>query len=180
MTAKRKDGFTEVPLPPEQSPENSEEAGSDPEDRELDELDRVAALQERPTTQMPRVRVVENRNVEGMLDLDPSTLDPDFHYKWVNDSPLRVARHRMRGYVPVMAEEGVRTVVDVDTDVDGVLRVGDTILMKCPKERVRQRDENHRRLSESRLAAPKKKFLSEAEKLGVEIVTDRDAGTRRE
>jgi hypothetical protein len=159
-------------MPPDPSADATER---DPEDSELDEIDRAAKLEDdRPARSRPEVVVRAHRDVEGMLELDMNTLDPDFHYKWVHDSPLRIARHRLRGYIPVQASEGVGTVAGIDAATDGVIRVGDTILMKCPRERVRQREENNRRLAESRLAAPKKKFLSDARQLGADTITDKE------
>lgn len=123
---------------------------------------------------LPQVSVREDRDVQSMLDLEPDSMDPNFVYKFVKDSPIRIARHKMRGYRPVTQDEGVKTLVDCDSTVDGAIRVGDTILMKCPRERVEARQKKLVDLANARLGLPQRKVEENAKRFGVRVIHDKE------
>lgn len=129
-----------------------------------------------PQEEQPQVQVTdERRDVQSMLELVEETLDPNLTYKWVHDSKMRMARHRMRSYRPVPLNSGVKTVVEPDDAGDGLIRVGDVILMAAPKSVVQRRKEDQEVFTTQRLAAPKKTMREKAQKHGVEVVEDKDS-----
>lgn len=112
----------------------------------------------------------DRRMLEGMLELDPETMDPRYKYKFVKDDRLRIARHRMRGYRPVRREQGgVSTIIDLDDSADGLIRVGDTILMQAPRHRIDQQQAAQRDLATKRLGSTKRRVKEMGEKKGVEV-----------
>jgi hypothetical protein len=124
----------------------------------------------------PQVQVTdERRDVQSMLELVEETKNPNLAYKFVKDDKMRIARHRMRGYRPVNVKDGVQTVVEHDNAADGLIRVGDTILMAAPKTVVQRRKEENEQFTTQRLAAPKKSMKEKAQKHGVEVVEDKDS-----
>lgn len=82
-------------------------------------------------SKLPVVEVTDRRDNEAVLGLDPETMDPNKHYRWVNATPQRVARHKMRGYRLVTREDGVIPIIPVDDAGDSSVRVGDMVLMQC-------------------------------------------------
>jgi len=88
---------------------------------------------------LPAVNVSDLRDREEVLGLDPDTIEPGTHYRWVNSSPQRIARHKMRGYRLVKKEDGVLPIIPVDDASDGTIRAGDMVLMACSEEAYRGR-----------------------------------------
>lgn len=124
----------------------------------------------------PDVRLTdERRDLESMFTLDPATMDPEMSYKFVREDKMRIARHKMRGYRVVLTDtDKVRPYVDFDDHGDGAIRVGDCILMQCPRDKAEARKRSNERLATERLAAPKKKFEQAAKKRGVRTIQDPD------
>lgn len=69
-----------------------------------------------------------------MQRLDPKTVDPNKHYRFVRADDLAMNKARRRGYeVEKLIEGGVRPLVAGPTAGDGAIRFGDTVLMSCPR-----------------------------------------------
>ena len=81
---------------------------------------RIAAAQQEATTgEAPIVRTTQERDgaaatrrtrgafngTTGKLSLNSASLDPAFHYHWINDTPGRVAQAEANGYQFVLADE---------------------------------------------------------------------------
>lgn len=125
---------------------------------------------------------VDNRGaMDELLSLDPETMDPNKHYRFVKDTPLRVSRHRLRGYNPVSSDEGVTTNVDPTPAEDGLIRVGDVILMACARSTREARAEathelGERRLNSYRKAKKELKGIAEKGEYEVPIYTESPSG----
>ena len=103
--------------------------------------------------------------MEGIVDLDTLNTD-EYHYRFVQDRPQNMARKRSKGYKPVLAEqEGVRT-LNEEVSADGLIRDGDSVLMKVPKERFLAGRRKIRKFSEDRLSAPVQNFKTKAKGAG--------------
>ena len=117
----------------------------------------------------------ERREVSSMLELDPDTMEPGMSYKFVREDRMRIARHKMRGYrVVLMSESTVRPYVEFDDSGDGAIRVGDTILMQCPTEKVERRKKQEEQVTTRRLNAPKKAVQDKAKRAGIRTIQDRE------
>lgn len=111
------------------------------------------------------LQVESLENLGSMLELDPSTLDPNFKYRWVNENNLKVARARAKGYRPVDPEiEEVKNAVgDSPEVVGGVYKVGDVVLMRTPISTYRGRRQQIAQKRDRRLKGPVRKFKREAQ-----------------
>lgn len=125
---------------------------------------------------LPDVQLTdERRDVQSMLELDPETMDKSLNYRFVKDDPMNIARKRLKGYRPVLKEaDGVKTLVDVEDQADGLIRVGDTILMACPKEGFRKRQREARKFSEGRLRIPKKRVKEKARENNIKLIEEEE------
>ncbi len=103
--------------------------------------------------------------MQGILDI--STLDTEhYHYRFIQDRPQNIARKRSMGYVNVLAEEeGVKTLTE-EVSADGLIRDGDTILMRVPKDRYKARVAKNRAFTEARLSAPEQAFKKKTKGAG--------------
>lgn len=126
---------------------------------------------------------VEARNLAGLTELDMSTLDSNYTYRWVNSAPLKVARARANGYVMVdSSEEEILNAVGESPEAeDGTYRVGDCVLMKIKKLPYKARRKAVQRTTKSRLKGPTKKFQNKAESSArqrgldnIEVITDKE------
>jgi hypothetical protein len=120
----------------------------------------------------PQVEVHDLRNIEDVVMLDRSTLDPNRYYRFVQVRDKRIAEMRLRGYTTVSrTEDGVETIFDQeDNAADDTIRVGDTVLMSCPKEVYLRRVAQKRQLSEARLLSPEQRFDEKASRSKVGTV----------
>lgn len=111
------------------------------------------------------LQVESLENLGSMLELDPSTLDPNFKYRWVNENNLKLARARAKGYRPVDPEiEEVKNAVgDSPEVVGGVYKVGDVVLMRTPISTYRGRRQKIAQKRDRRLKGPVRKFKREAQ-----------------
>ena len=135
-----------------------------------------------PNKEVPQVEVQE-RDLGTLSEIDPSTLNPDFNYRFVHYSPLKISRAKAKGYVVVdpAEEEGIKNVYgDPVDDTGGVYRIGDVVLMKVPKLRHKARRNLIKRKSEARLRGPTKRFKRDARDasvqrgVDVEVITNKD------
>jgi hypothetical protein len=125
--------------------------------------------------QLPKVKVSEFRQVENLLQLDEETLDPELHYRWVTEHPLKIARARMKHYEFVHQDTGVKTLAGfIDSREDGIIRIGDVILMACPKGEFVARKKGQRKFAENRLSAPASQFRKQAKKRRVRILREEE------
>lgn len=121
----------------------------------------------------------DKRNMElwAEQDIDPDSLDPNFHYRVISDRPARIARARTQGYTPAKyvrrlsdkqelivpgngSEEGAEESDAVGAD--GLIRLGDGILMACPKQVFEERERKQTNMKRARLAAPEGSFRKRA------------------
>lgn len=124
---------------------------------------------------LPKVVAQELREVSTLLELDTSTTDPNKHYHWFRENALRVGKAKMRGYTIVHESDGVKTLAGyTDSSADGIMRVGDTILMCCDLEEWRKRKRLQTRTAESRLSAPAKQFKRNARRRRVKVIKDEE------
>lgn len=125
---------------------------------------------------LPEVKAQELREVSTLLELDPETMDPIKHYRWVRSHPLQVGKARMRGYaIEEKREGGVRTLAGfLDDTGDSTMRVGDVILMSCDLKEFRKRKRAQVKVSEARLSAPAKQFKRNARRRRVRVIKDEE------
>ena len=110
--------------------------------------------------------------VQGLSDpqddilVDPETLDPSLHYRFGREGRIRQARLRARGYRPVHRGDGVRLLSDDNPedegDPDEVIRVGDLVLMACPKAEYERRQQKAQDLANRRLENADARFKKKA------------------
>jgi hypothetical protein len=120
------------------------------------------------------VDVEERMDIEDILMVDPSTLDPSLHYRFVQERPRNLARRKIQGYEPVLrTESGVKLIYEEEGkgSADDLIRVGDTILMACPKDRYKARRSQLAKLTRLRLGSAEDQFKSRAQKKGVRTLT---------
>lgn len=99
---------------------------------------------------------VESRaDPQEVLLLDPETLDPNLHYRWVANNHAAITKRTVQGYRLVSRkEDGVRLVIEPQKASDDYFYNGDTVLMCCEKERVEGRQKQIERIANQRLRAP--------------------------
>jgi hypothetical protein len=131
--------------------------------------------------EVPQVEV-KSREYSQATDLDKSLLDPNFEYRWVNKSPLKVARKRTMGYriVDPATEEILNILGDAPEAADGTYTIGDVVLMKIPKLEHRARRVASKQKTDKRLKGPVRKFKKAALEKGsqrgeqIEVITRKD------
>lgn len=103
---------------------------------------------------------VTSRELGTLTELDPTTLDKNFTYRWVYKSPLKIARARARGYVMVdpSTEDVLNAVGESPESADGTYTLGDVVLMKLPKLQHRARRIAQKNKTDKRLKVPARKF----------------------
>lgn len=130
---------------------------------------------EQQEKELPKVSTHEFRDVQSLLELDQATLDPTRHYRWIRESPLKVGKAKMRGYEVVHQDDGVQTLAGfLDDAGDGIMRIGDVILMSCPLKGYRTRKRAQQKFANARLAAPAKQFKKNARRRQVRILREED------
>lgn len=135
----------------------------------------------RAPKEAPQLKVESLENMGSMLELDLSALDPNFVYRWVHRSNLKIARAKARGYRVVLADdEVVKNVVgDSPETSDGTFQVGDVILMKTPRDIHKGRRVANRKRADRRLKGPVRKFRENAREAStnysesIEVITDK-------
>ena len=104
---------------------------------------------------------------EGSI-LDPESLNPEKHYRFIQARPGRVARARKQGYKPVLRsdEDAPKLIEELDSgdSVDDLIRDGDRILMSVPKERKKHREKQLKKLQSQRMKAPVSSFKEKVKK----------------
>jgi hypothetical protein len=133
----------------------------------------------------PAVEVHHRKREDArILDLIEETKEPGYHYRWVrsrqDENHLAVSRAKLKGYTPVHTKEGVKTVVAPDTRPDGIIAIGDCILMKCKVDRHQARVREKRIHREQLLASATADTEKMAKEKGLELIKDPDHGKESE
>lgn len=136
------------------------------------------------TPNAPDVTVKPRKRQDAnILDLDQSSLDPAKHYRWVrcrkDEYMQSVQKHKLRGY-QLEKKGGVKTVVEPDDRPDGIIAIGDLVLMSCPKERHEERRREIHQRTETMLASTSATTEQMAKEKGIEIIKDRDHNKQRQ
>lgn len=122
-----------------------------------------------------RVTPLSHRDPQ-LLDIDQSTLEAGWHYRWVRAAPddrgRSVAKHRRKGYEVVKQESGVKTLVEPDNRPDKVIAIGDSILMRCPTTEFNRRQAERKQVTESRLQSAVAVTKQMAEEKGLAIIDE--------
>lgn len=117
-----------------------------------------------------------NRRDAQLLDLDEKTLDPSRHYRWVRcraDEHLQsVTKHKLRGYTLETTEGGVKTIAEADKRPDGVIAIGDVVLMSCPKGEHEQQVRARQAHTEQLLASTSATTKEMAKEKGIKLIED--------
>lgn len=125
---------------------------------------------------IPSVQVRDQKfGEQDFQGLDPRTLNPNRHYRWVRiDANGRsVTRKKIKGYdVETIRKDGPKTLVDPDKRGDNAIVIGDGVLMSCPKTLHEQRQRTLRKRSEDLLASTSAQTEEEARKKGVRVIKD--------
>jgi hypothetical protein len=113
-----------------------------------------------------------------MLAIHEETKKPGLHYRWVrcraDEQARSVAKHKRKGYTPVKVDSGVKTFVEPDTRPDGVIAIGDMILMACPEALFQKRQADRKALTEARMAASTAVTKEMAKEKGVRLIDESD------
>lgn len=128
---------------------------------------------------VPNVRLEQMKFRDAdFLGLDPRTIKPELHYRWVRvDSNGRsVVRKKARGYHVVTQKDGVRTLVEADKRADGAIVIGDSVLMACPRQLHEERQRFLHKRSEDILASTSANTEEEAKRKGVRIIRSYEGG----
>lgn len=135
-------------------------------------------MADQPTSPVSESSVRTHKDSQ-MMDLVPETMDPNKHYRWVRsrgeEYHSAVTKAKMKGYTPVkQSKGGVQTVVQPDNRTDGVIAIGDCILMECPKALHLRRTNERFRHNESLLAAASAETEQMAKEKGIKVIKDSD------
>jgi hypothetical protein len=116
----------------------------------------------------------------SIQELDPATLDPDRHYRWVNavnQNGISIARHKRASYVvETYRQGGPKPIAQPDDITDGTIRMGDLILMSCPKTLRQERQVALHKVNEQRLTMNTAMTKEQARKMGVKFIQDEQTG----
>lgn len=132
--------------------------------------------------EVPNV-LVRDQNLSSMLELDLSSLDQKYQYRWVYKHPMKIARAKAKGYELVPPSTQVKNAVgdSPGTAEDGTITVGDVVLMRTLKELYNHRRKQLATKTKGRLRGQTKKFKKEAQEAGrrryhqeVEVITDKE------
>lgn len=128
---------------------------------------------------LPSVEVKErSRKDPGFLDLDPTTLKPDRHYRWVrcraDEHMTQISKMKLIGYTVELKTGGVKTLADTDNRPDGAIAIGDLVLMSCPQSLHEQRQREQFLKSENLLASTTAQTEQMAKDKGISIIKDAD------
>lgn len=110
-----------------------------------------------------------------MTDFDHALTVPEkakdrrYHYSWVLDEPKSLTLAKMKNYVPVLATDpdGQFFKDDPRKAVDGKVRVGDLLLMRCPIADYERRKAEERKKNSRRVAEIKEEFHGQVGSLGI-------------
>ena len=139
------------------------------------------APQPAATEVAPVARVsVKRVDLAQVQELVEETKDPNRHYRWVrttakdDDGSISVHQKRQLGYeIEYQKEGGVRTVAKPDSTSDGSIRMGDLVLMSCPKVLRQERETDNLHFNERRIRAGSETFKGRTKgQRGAKLVGD--------
>jgi len=124
--------------------------------------------------------MVQREDLLSVQQLEPETMDPNRHYRWVrttareDDGSISVRQKERMGYeIEKVKEGGVRTIAKPDSTSDGSIRMGDLVLMSCPKALRQERETGNLHFNERRLQTNSETFKSRAKgQRGAKLVGD--------
>lgn len=136
-----------------------------------------------PVRKLPDIQVKDRSHKDpGFLDLDESTLDPTRNYRWVrcrsDEHMLSIVRTKLLGYtVETLREGGPQPRAQFDQRPDGVIAIGDLILMSCPLDKFHQRQREQEGKTEALFASVSAQTEEMAKEKGISVIKDPDHNT---
>lgn len=127
----------------------------------------------------PVIEVKERSHTDAtFLELDPSSTDPNRHYRWVRADANNgsVVRHKLKGYRIETLNTGVKPLATPDRRNDSAIAIGDVILMSCDKQEYEERMQSGYRRREAILASTSAETEEMAARKGVKLIQDADHG----
>lgn len=141
-----------------------------------------------PTAPQPAVKEVapvarvsvKRTDLLQVQQLREETKDPNRHYRWVrtttrdDDGSISVQQKRQLGYeIEMHREGGVQTVAKADSTADGSIRMGDLVLMSCPKVLRQERETDNLHFNERRIRTSSETFKGRTKgQRGAKLVGD--------
>lgn len=110
------------------------------------------------------IDVVDMRDRQDALGLDPSTMEAGYRYRWCQIRPENMTSKKLRGYEMVRrSEDRVRPIFDVEEGEAGdVVRRGDTVLMKIRDHRLTRNRAYNEQIGRLRIKNSNQRFLDKA------------------
>ena len=111
-------------------------------------------------------------DTDKAMRIDPKLLDPKFKYTWVLDETKTMVGFRTDGYSIVKGTDpDVSKLKELNdpriSSLDGNIRVGDSVLMRRPKEEADAEDKERREKQKNSVRAIRENFHAQAASLGV-------------
>lgn len=107
-------------------------------------------------------RGVVNDRLDVKRHLGRDEYDPSLHYEWIRETDQDIERARSLGFQVVTSEEDDSE--DRHGRSDNLIRLGDVILMACPKAHKEIIEEVKQEKKDKRRDAEKRDYLNKAEK----------------
>lgn len=107
----------------------------------------------------------------SVLGLDPSSIDPNKHYRWVNRTAVKVARAKIKGYT-IVPQGAVKPLVEVENGPDSSMIAGDLVLMSIDKGAFVRRKKKEHDLTLARTQQAGEDTLQHGEKLGIKTIRE--------
>jgi len=129
---------------------------------------------------LPEVKVSDrSHNEAGFLDLDPKSLDPTRHYRWVrcrkDEQMLSVLRTKLKGYTLELEREGgPKPLTEYDKRPDKVIAIGDLVLMSCPQTLYDKYVAQRQARTDAMMASAVAQTQQMAEEKGITLLKDPD------
>jgi hypothetical protein len=117
------------------------------------------------------IEVRDRRHPSESSLLDQETLDPKFHYRFIQERPTSVARAKLKGYRVVKTDEDkVKTVYDQEDETpQNIIKHGDRILMKVPKAKHKSNRKEVSDQANQRLLSANQKVRQKAREMGLQL-----------
>ena len=108
-------------------------------------------------------------DLDQALHVPEKNKRPEFHYSWVLAEPKQQTIAQLKGYEPVLTVDPDGQHFKGDPRVkDGQIKVGDVVLMRCPKSEVEKRRLEQRKKTTNAVQAIKDDFHSQAANLKIQ------------
>lgn len=129
-----------------------------------------------PALTAPAIEM-EDRTYDDPQMMEILNKKPGLHYRWIrcsaHDNFLAVQRAKLRGYKPVKKEE-ITTIAEIEDKGDGLVHIGDSLLMACKTEVYERRVAKKRQRREQILASATATTEEMARKKGIKLIPDAD------